>query len=215
MEPLFRSLVVGLAPQPKQIPPAPFDKEELQRVFVEVNRITSYTQFSFLPGDSGAQLLNSAEDRVLITPGLIQLFALVSLTAERTRETAVQVLEAICTRLKVDTFLQCGLKVIAHVPAPGERPDARAFISEHFLRGAPSEKDLGPDFFAGGVKYRSFTQTEDQNLLIEPLAADNQFVYIDYDVQRVQPVGGLDAVSEWIGDAFGFVSGPTMGILEA
>lgn len=206
--------MVGLVPQPRQVPPAPFDKEDLQRVFFDVNRVHSYSQFAFLPGESGAQLTNSLEDRVLVTPGLVQLVLPVPMTGERARQTAVDVFKAVCERLKLDQFIQAGIKIVAHFSAPGEHPDARAFVSERLMAGSERVAELGPDFFGGGVKYRRIAGEREDNLLIEPWVADNQFIWVDYDVQRMGPFAGLDGVSEWIDDAFEFVRGPAKAILE-
>ena len=221
MEPLFKSLVVGLVPQPRQVPPAPFEKEELQRVFFDVNRVRPYSQFAFLPADSGAQMNNGLEDRILITPGLLQVVIPVSLTSERAREASADVLRAIVERLKLEQYIQCGIKVVAHAAAPGERPDARAFVAEQLMIGGDRAAELGPDFFGGGVKFRRIIEGRhvgeggEANLLIEPFVADNQYIWIDYDIQRIGGFDDLDDVSEWVDDAFGFVKGPVMALLEA
>jgi hypothetical protein len=217
VEPLFSSLVVGLVPQPRQTQPGSFTKEELQRVFVDVTRSYAYAQFAFLPIDGGAQLLNSPDDRVLIQPMLFQVVTEVDLTAERARQKASDVLSTISGRLGVDGFFQTGIKVVARVLAPGQNPDARAFVSDQ-LMGTGRAEELGPTFFGGGVKYRSFKEAEgcEENLLIEPLVADteNKHLWVDYDVQRHRPVQGLETVAEWIDEAFEFIRGPTMALLE-
>jgi hypothetical protein len=215
MQPLFRHLVIGLAPQPRTVPVTPFDREELQRAFFDVNRVRPYSQFTFLPGDSGAQFINGPQDRIVITPSLIQMFGVIDSTAERARQVAVDSLEAVAERLKLERYHQTGIEVEAHVPAPGERPDAAAFVREHLLRGSTHAEELGADFIAGGVKYRRMSAARDENLLIEPLVADNNFIFVDYHIQIIESITGLDAVAEWVNDAFSFVSGPTMSILEA
>jgi hypothetical protein len=219
MEPLFRNLVIGLVPQMRQIPPSPFDRETLQRAFVDVNRVKPFSQFVFLPGDSGAQMLNSQEDRLVLTPQLVQYFATVDSTVGRTREVALEVLKTVADRLKLDLFVQIGVDVTGHAPAPGDRPDARLFLREQLLKGSTHADELGADFFAAGIKFRRFddpaTPTKDENLSIEPLLLDNSYLWINYSVQRVETVKDLDVVAEWIDDAFNFVSGPTMTILEA
>jgi hypothetical protein len=215
MQPLFRNLVVGVAPQPRKMPPTPFTKEELQRCFFDVTRSYPYSQFAFLPIDGGAQLLNGPEDRVLIQPGLLQLLTPVELTAELARQKAVDVFSAIAERLQLAAFVQTGIKVVAHVVAPGENPDARMFVSERLMGGSRAD-ELGASFFGGGVKYRSLASSCEQNLLVEPLIADeeNKHLWLDYDMQRRESTDTLDKVGEWIDDAFDFIRGPAMSLLE-
>jgi hypothetical protein len=218
MEPLFRNIVVGLVPQARQMPPAPFEREELQRTFFDVNRAKAYSQFSFLPGDSGAQLMNNPTDRLVITPTLIQFFGAVDSTAGRAREECIEVLGKVAERLRLEQFVQGAVDVTAHVPAPGARPDARLFVKEQLLGGKDHADELGAEFFAGGVKFRRAAgeqPTRDENLSVEPLVADNNYLWVNYNVQIFEPISGLDAVATWIEEAFDFVSGPAMSILEA
>lgn len=58
MEPRYRSLLVALVPQPKQMPLPPFDKAALQAVFAEVTETYPYQGFGFTPDDRGAQFGN-------------------------------------------------------------------------------------------------------------------------------------------------------------
>ena len=212
MEPLFRQLVVGLVPQPTQIPPAPFAREDLQRAFFDVTREHPYQQFAFLPGDSGAEFANSVEDGVAVQPALIQVRTPVDLTPERAREKAIDVVRVLRKRLAIASFLLCGIKVVAHVPAPGE---ARTFVAERLMREAERIEELGPHYFAGGLKYRSL---EDEGLvegvlLVEPLIQDDKLIFIDYDIQRRTPSDGSQ-LGEWIDDAFAFVRGPAIQLLK-
>jgi hypothetical protein len=218
MEPLFRNINVGLVPQARQLPVAPFEREELQRVFFDVNRVKVYSQFSFLPGDNGAQLANSPSDRVVVTPSLVQYFGVVDSTSGKAREECIEVLKAIAERLKLEQYVQGGVDVIAHVPAPGEVPDARLFVKERLLRGSEHAEELGPDFFVGGVKFMRVPEdpaTRLETLSIEPFAADNHFLWVAYSVQIFELIIGLDPVRSWIDEAFAFVGGPAMSVLEA
>lgn len=214
MEPLFQHLIVGLVPLPRENPPAPFRREDLQRVFADVGRDYPYQQFSFLPSDAGAQLANSPEDAVMIQPGLLQVRTPV-MTAEHARQKADAILEAVARRLELREFLGCGIKVVANVAAPGGAPDAKSFVTLQLMKPGEQAEELGPGFFGGGIKYRRIDGQErmEEVLLIEPLVADNSLLFIDYDVQRGGPLQGLDEVPSWIDEAFEFVRGPTMTIL--
>ncbi len=215
MEPLFTHLVVGVVPLPTQNPPFAFDKEALQSVYLEVSRAVPYTQFAFLPADQGAQLLNPPEDRVLLQPGLLQVGTPVDSTAERAREKASTVLVKSAEILDLTGFLQMGIKVLANVPAPED--GAREFVGNRLMKGISTHLDvLGGGFFGGGVKFRKFDgdANEEEILLIEPLVSDDHFIWVNYDRQQVGQTIGLDHLSDSIDEAFNFVRGPAMRILE-
>jgi hypothetical protein len=216
MEPLFRHLVIGLVPQPTQIPPAPFPAEDLQRAYFDVSRMHPYQQFGLLPGDGGAHFLNSPDDSVTVQPALLQVRTPIELTAERAREKVVDVVRGVTQRLGIESYFQTGIKVVAHVSAPGESPSARAFVAERLMQGADRIDELGPSFFAGGLKYWSLEAGDsfEQVLLVEPLLRDDRWLFVDYDAQRRSPSDGSQ-LGEWIADAFKFVSGPAMRLLEA
>ncbi|MEJ7657502.1 MAG: hypothetical protein WKF33_10785 [Thermoleophilaceae bacterium] len=214
MEALFRQLVVGVVPQ--LVPPAALPRDALQRAFLDIGEEYPYQQFQVLPGDSGAQLSNSPSDLVIMQPGVFQVQTPVELTPELARTKAQAILNTVSKRLKVENYLTCGIKVVAHVSAPGPVPDAKAFISGQVMRAGELAHELGPNFYGGGVKYRSFSDdlSLEENLSLEPWIGDNQFIYVDFDVQRRIPFQGLGDLSAWLDDAFSFVSGPTMRVID-
>lgn len=219
LEPSFKALVVAIVPQPRQIPPPPFQQEDLQKLFVEITRDYPYQQFSFTPG--GAQLMNAPGDLIAIQPGLVQAQIVIDPAFTTNRSAAmdktVTILKRTFDRLKIEGFLQCGIKVVAHIPLSGEQSDAKEFLSTR-LMPAVDPDDLAPGFFAGGVKYRRLAEGEEANLLIEPFVHDNHFLFIDYDVARTAATGlmqDLDHLANWIDDSFSFVAGPTMNILSS
>jgi hypothetical protein len=221
MEPSFKALVVAAVPQPRQIPPPPFAQEDLQKLFVEITRDYAYQQFSFTPG--GAQLVNAPDDLVAIQPGIVQTQVRIdpafTTNSAAATDKAVTILKRCSARLKIEGFLQCGIKVVAHVPLPGDQSDAKDFVAQR-LMPAIDPDDLAPGFFAGGVKYRRVSENEGEeaNLLIEPFLHDNHFLYIDYDVARMAttgPIQDFDQLASWIGESFSFVAGPTMNILSS
>jgi hypothetical protein len=213
MEPLFRSLIVGLVPQLREVPPPPFNQEDLQRLYMDVSRTYSFGQFSLLPAGGGAQLLNTPEDRLLVQPVLVQAQTPIDLTVDAAREKATGLITTVATRLQLANFVQCGIKVVCHVAVPTR--DAKAYAADTLLAGRSLEDELGPSFFVGGLKYRSLEAEPpvEQNLSIEPLLADNEFMFVDYDIQRMFAFGDLGQLGGWIQEAADFVKGQAMSIL--
>ena len=216
MEPVFRQLIVGLIPQPSAVPPAPYPMEELEQVVFEITQDYPFQQFDFLPGETGLQLTNTPSDVVIVQPGLHQVQAPVELTQERAREKAATIIDRISKGLNTADYLAYGVKVVAHVPLPGAHPDGKRFVSEKLMRTEDLARELGPDFFGGGVKYRSISDDAalEEVLLVEPFVPDNSLVFVDFDVHRRRPFSGLDQLDTWIANCFSFVSGPAMRILE-
>jgi hypothetical protein len=214
LELLYRNVVVGLVPQPTQIPPKPFAQETLQRVFLDLTHEHTYQQFGFLP-DGGAQLVADPDDAVLIQPFLIQVRTPVAMTKELASEKVVSLLRAIAKRLELGTFVNGGIKVIVHVAiSPGQ--DAREFVATNLMRAEEKVAELGPGYFAGGVKYRSIEEARrEDNLLIEPFVRDPSYLFIDYDVQRFEPFTDVQDVGNWLDEAYDFIDGPVRRLLEA
>jgi hypothetical protein len=213
MEPLFRQVVIGTVPLPAQLPPAPYSREDLQRAYFEVSREHSYQQFQLLPGETGAQFLNSPDDAVLIQPGLLQVRHPITSTAEVARERTSAVLRALINRLAIQNFIAVGIKVIAHVPPPGS---AREFVVERLMQGSDHIDELGPGFFGSGVTYSRLSPTGQpmQTLLIQPFLMDDRYLYVDYDQQLHQPTDVPEQLPGWLDEAFAFVRGPAMQLLE-
>jgi hypothetical protein len=93
--------------------------------------------------------------------------------------------------------------------------DAKAFVADRLMReGQAITQELGPTFFGSGVRFMSNDHTRQEILNLEPLLADNSLLFVDYDVQRGMQFSGVELVSGWIDDAFDFVRGPAMRVLE-
>jgi hypothetical protein len=214
VELLYQHIIVGLLPQPTQMPPAPFPQEALQRVFLDLTQEHTYQQFGFLP-DGGAQLLAGPDDAVIIQPGLIQARTPVSMTKEHAAKKVVAIFRAVSKRLNLGVFVSGGTKVIVHAPVPPPLQDARQFVGEKLMRSAEQAAELGPNYFSGGVKFRSIEQDRrEENLLIEPFVRDDSMVFIDYDVQRVEQITDVHVVDQWLDEAYDFIDGNVRRLLE-
>jgi hypothetical protein len=220
VEPHYKSLTVALVPQPRQIPPPPFEVEDLQRIFSDVLRHHAYQSFEFTFGGRGAQFTNGPEDTVEIRPALFQVQAKMDgpdvLTASAATDKAQRILKIAADRLKVEGFLQSALQVLATVPAPDD--DSVAFIGTHLMRNGEKAKILGPDYIAGGVRFRNLFEdrTGEEVVSIEPLLQDFSSLYVEYHAERVATAApfSLDQASSWTAEAFEFVGGPTMALLS-
>ncbi len=220
MEPRYRSLMLALQPQPQQMPPPPFDKDELQRIFADVIRHHPYQSFGFTPNGRGAIFGNDDEDAVELRPALLRVQARMDgadvLTEGAAEEKALRIMKIASDRLKIEYFLQCAVQIIASVDAPDA--DARAFVGKHLLHDPEQAVSLGADFFGGGVRFRRLRPQEggEDNLSIEPDVNDNSLVFIEFQCGR-SAVGhpiSLDQAKTWLGDAFEFVRVPTMALLS-
>ncbi len=222
VEPRYKSLMVALVPQPRQMPPPPFDKGELQGIFAEVTRRHSYQAFEFTPNGRGALFSNGPDDAVELRPALLRIEAKMNgldvLTAEMAEAKAKDILTLAAGRLHIEAFLQCAIQVIASVDAPGG--DAKAFVAEHLMHGDELLAALGDGYFAGGARFRNprapGAAPDEDDLSIEPDVNDNRLVYLDYKVARtaLTEAIGLDQMSIRVSDAFAFLDGPTMRLLS-
>lgn len=220
MEPRYRSLNVTLAPQPRQMPPPAFDKDELQRIFAEVIRKYPYQAFGFTPNQRGAQFNNGPDDLVELRPAVLHIQAKMDgpdlLTGPMAVAKVAKIFKISAERLKVEAFLQCGIVIVASVDAPDE--DAKRFVAERLMHDVEQAAELGPDYYGAGVRFRRLVLPADgeDNLSIEPDVNDNSLIYVEYQMGRVATTGPilLDQVSSWIDEAFDFVSGSTMRLLS-
>jgi hypothetical protein len=222
VEPHHKSLTVALVPQPRQLPPPAFDKDDLQRVFAEIIRSNPYRSFEFIYEDRGIQLNNGPEDTVEIRPALFQVQAKMDgpdvLTADAAESKVTRILKVAGAQLKVDAFIQCAIQIHASVDAP--KDDARTFVAETLLHDTEQAlaRELGPGYFAGGVRFRRPKEdgTGEDSLSIEPFVQPPMVVLLTHQIARIAAGGPIefDQASSWIGEGFDFLAGPTMRLLS-
>lgn len=221
MEPLYKSLMVQLGPQPKQMPPEPLKSADLQAIFSEVIDKYPYQSFGFTPDQRGAIFHNGPEDAVELRPAQFQIQAKLDgqepLGGETAAKKVMRILRIACTRLEMETFLQAAIAIVALAAVPGDNPDAKEFVGEHLMADGNQPNILGPRYFGGGVKFRNIENDNsgEDNLSVEPYVQDNKYVYIEHQVVRVavQQAIELDNLSSLITEAFEFCAGPTMKLL--
>jgi len=220
-EPRYKSLVVALAPQPRQMPPPPFDQGALHAAYQEVIADYRYQSFEFIFDGRGALFHNGEEDTVELRPALLRIQAKMDgpdlLTGPMAAEKASRIMEIASERLGPDAFVQCGIQIIGAVDAP--EGDARKFVGEKLLRDPAQATTLGEGYFGGGVRYRAIRPEGggEDSLSIEPFIHDNSLVHLDHQVARtaISRPFTLEQVSEWTDDAFAFLAGPTVELLSS
>lgn len=223
VEPRYRTLMVGLQPQPRQMPPPPFDQDALSAIFRELIQTDAYQGFAFTPDARGAQFSSGPEDTVELRPMVFSIEAKMNGPDVLTEETAVakvsRVFSLAAEKLEVPAFLSCGIQIVAEVDAPGG--DARTFVAETLMRGRDQAGVLGDGFFGGAVRFRDLREPgnpDEDDLSIEPDIHNDRLIFIDYKSARTTATTGpidLDQVSTFVGEAFAFLDGPTMDLLSS
>jgi hypothetical protein len=223
MEPLFKSLVVLLAPQLRKMPPDPLDQNDLQWIFAEVRRrYPSYQSLNFTPDQRGAIFQGGPEDSIEIRPAQIQMVLKLDgpepLVPDSAEQKAMSILKSACNRLGIESFMQCAVKVIALAAVPGDNPDAKDFVAKTLMRDVEHPKVLGHDYFGSGIQFRQLKDegAGDDVIAIEPFLQDNAMLYLDHQAARtaVNAPIRLEQVATFIEEAFAFLQGPTMSLLE-
>jgi hypothetical protein len=223
MEPSFKSLVVALVPQPREVPLPPFDGDDLQRIFSDVSRDYSYQSFEFIFDRRGAKFSNGEDDFVELRPAVFQIVAKMDgpdvLTADLAKMKIIKILRKATNQLKVPGYLRCSVQAVAVVGVPGANPDAKGFVADKLMAGGSHLDELGEGYFAGAVRYRHIEEdlTGEDTLYVEPFLQDNSQMFLNHQIARVggeEPISDLDQVGTWVEEAFEFLSGPAMRLLE-
>lgn len=185
MELIPRAYISGMFTPPPNVPGGPsLTADAINRIWSEVGPPNGYTQFQTTPDYAAVNFLGPTPDMgVAIQPPLIQFRDPITMTAAQSAEKAQTVYKAIAKHLGVTQFFNLAVKHIYHSPAP--RNDAKAFVLGRIL--AKSDADLGDlrmgGTIWGGVKFEALINSAVYTVLIEPLVADNQMIFIDLDVQ--------------------------------
>jgi hypothetical protein len=219
--PRYKSLVVALVPQPRQMPPPPFDRDALQAIFGEVVPQYPYQSFEFIFDGRGALFHNGEDDTMELRPALFRLQAKMDgpdlLTGPMAAEKATRIMEIAAEKLNVEAFLQCVIQIIAAVDAPNG--DALSFVGEKLLHDPAQATGLGEGWFGGGVRFRAIREDEggEDSLSIEPNVNDNSLVHLDHQILRaaISTPLTLEQASGWTDDAFSFLAGPTAELLSS
>lgn len=202
-----KMLIVGLFTPPPGVPGTPpLTADKLNRIWSEVAPTYGYRQLQALPDDAGAVFVGSQADAgVTIQPPLLQVRDPITMTAAQSAERAESVLKIAARHLGATQFFNLGIRHVYNVPIPDN--DATGYVMRRIL--AKSEDDLGELQVGGrlwaGVKYVASTEQVQYTLVIEPLQADNSYLFLDLDAQFPGPTT-LDAVTDRASDAEGYIT---------
>jgi hypothetical protein len=86
------------------------------------------------------------------------------------------------------------------------------------MRDVEHPNVLGHGYFGGGIQFRKVMddRSGEEQIAIEPYLQDNAMIWLDHHKGRmaVNELIRLEQVSSWIEEAFEFLHGPTMNLLE-
>jgi hypothetical protein len=186
--------------------PAAPDREKINRIWNELSARQEYRQLNFT--GEGAQLVGATpDDALLIQFPLVQVRSTARMGVQNAADEASVALRTVAKHLGLDQFFNLGIKHVYHSPAPDR--DARAFVLNRLL-GKQDDPSLGSlergGKFWAGLKYGA--ESADGSvfvLVIEPLLADNQLLFLDLDSQFPGPAE-LDRVKERASEAEEYVA---------
>jgi hypothetical protein len=203
MDLLPKFFVVGVLTPPVGVPggPKPATPDKLTRIWAAISGTYSYRRFELSPDGTAASIFGAAEeDGVTIQPPLLQVRGNMTLTAMQSADQAMSILKIIAEHLGHDQFFNLGIKYVFHAPVPSK--DARSFVLHQLLgKGEDDVSGLqrGGEIWVG-TKYVVNEPETQFTLLVEPLIADNTFLFLDLDAQFPGPIT-LDLVKDRAEDA--------------
>lgn len=178
------------------LPPGEVTADRLNRAWSEIQGLYGYRRLELAPEGNAANFVGASdEEGVTIQPPLIQVRDRIALTPEQSTDKAQSVFRVVTRHLGLSQLFNLGVKHIYHAPIPDK--DSRGFVLRNILgKGEQELSDLqsGGTIWAG-VKYVVSHTDVQYTLLIEPLQADQAFLFIDLDAQFPGPTT-LDAVKD-------------------
>jgi hypothetical protein len=204
MELVPKYSVIGVITPPLGVPGGPKapTTDVLNRIWSEIGPQYGYRRLELSADGTAAQIVGATdEDAVNIQPPLLQVLGSIKMTTQHSADQAYAILRVIAQHLGLTQFFNLGVKYIYHAPAPGK--DGRAFVLHHLMGkddAAVAGLQRGGDLWTG-VKY-AVPDAEGNvfTLMVEPLIADNAFLFLDLDAQFPSLIS-LDDLRERAQDA--------------
>lgn len=184
MELIPKVLVVGLFAAAQ---PGPLDRDRVNRIWDELSSRHEYRQLSHF-GESVQFMGTVPDDTLLIQPPLVQVRSTARLGLKNAADEAAVAVNSVARHLGYAQFFNLGIKHVFHAPAPNGA--AIEYVMRRLLGRDPSDLaalDRGGGIWAG-LKYgMSAIDESAYTLVIEPLLADDRFLFIDLDAQFPGP----------------------------
>ncbi len=204
MELVPKYSIFGVITPPLGVPGGPKapTPDVLNRIWSEIGPQYGYRRLELSADGTAAQIVGaSEEDAVNIQPPLLQVLGNIRMTAQHSADQAHAILKVITQHLGLTQFFNLGIKYIFHAPAPAK--DGRVFVLHKLLGkddAAVAGLQRGGDLWTG-VKYAvSDAEGNAFTLMVEPLIADNTFLFLDLDAQ-FPGLMGLDDLRDRAQDA--------------
>ena len=184
MELIPKVLVVGLFAAAQ---PGPLDRDRVNRIWDELSSRHEYRQLSHFCESVGF-IGTSPDDALVIEPPLVQVRSTARLGLKNAADEAAVAVKSVARHLGYKQFFNLGIKYVFHAPAPN---GAAIDYVMHRLLGRDQSQlsalDRGGGIWAG-LKYgMEASDASAYTLVIEPLLADDKFLFIDLDAQFPGP----------------------------
>ena len=188
--------------------------DRFTRIWAEVGPRFGYRRFELSPDNTGVQIEGPTDhDAIVIQPPLVQVRGSVPTTVALSADNSYSIFKVVAEQLGIHQFFNLGVRLVYHAPAP--QHDGRSFVMNKLFMRSDSDfaaVERGGTLWAG-AKFVVDEGSANHTLLIEPLLADNEFLFIDLDTSFPGEIE-LDAVKLRAQDAERYVTGAVADYLD-
>jgi hypothetical protein len=211
LELIPKALVVGVL---AAIPPGAADTEKVNRIWMQLSRRMGYRQMN--QTSEGATFAGAGpDDALVIQPPLLQFRSPAAMGFHNAADDAQVCLKTAADQLGAAQLANLGIRHVAHVPAPNS--DARAFVDNQLVKSDADQiavLERGGSSWSGIKYWAKGADGSTYQLTIEPLVADDKFLFLDLDAQ-FPGQAELDRVEDRAGEAARYVTENVLPYLES
>ena len=184
MELLSRTVIVGVfAPAP----PGQLDQQKVNNLWNEISVRHEYRQYAY-EGVGAHFSGRGPDDGLVLQPPIVQVRSSARLGVANAADEAEEIIAAAGRHLGWPQFLNLGVKIVFHAPAPAS--GAREYV-RHRLLGDDArdldELDRGGGVWVGLKLGMPAADGSQFTLVVEPLHADDAMLFVDLDAQFPGP----------------------------
>lgn len=180
MELLPRAVVIGVfAP----VPPGQLDQQKVNNLWAEISVRHEYRQHSYL-GEGAHFSGGGPDDGLVVQPPIVQVRSSARLGVANAADEAEEVIAAVGRHLGWAQFLNLGVKLVFHAPAPvgGAQEYVRRRLLGDTARNL-DQLDRGGGIWTGLKLGIAAADGSQFTLTVEPLHADDSMLFVDLDAQ--------------------------------